>query len=203
MIASVDESVGRVLEMLDELKLAENTLVIFTSDNGGVGGYVREGIKRPAASPTTPRCAAARACSTRAASACRTSSAGRARSRPAATCDSRSTASTCIPTLLELAGAKPPAEQPLDGVSYVAPADAAAARPTGPRGDLLALPRLPRRGQGTWRTTPAGAIRAGDWKLMEFFEDGRLELYNLGTTSANRRTSPRSSLNGAADCMHS
>ena len=42
MIASVDESVGRVLAKLDELKLAENTLVIFTSDNGGVGGYVRE-----------------------------------------------------------------------------------------------------------------------------------------------------------------
>lgn len=32
---------------------------------------------------------------------------------------------------------------------------------------------------GTWRTTPVGAIRSGDWKLLEFFEDGRLELYNL------------------------
>ena len=34
-------------------------------------------------------------------------------------------------------------------------------------------------GAGSWRTTPAGAIRSGDWKLHEFFEDGRLELYNL------------------------
>jgi arylsulfatase A-like enzyme len=34
-------------------------------------------------------------------------------------------------------------------------------------------------GRDAWRTTPAGAIRAGDWKLVEFFEDGRLELYNL------------------------
>jgi len=34
-------------------------------------------------------------------------------------------------------------------------------------------------GQNTWRTTPVGVITAGDWKLMEFFEDGRLELYNL------------------------
>jgi arylsulfatase A-like enzyme len=32
---------------------------------------------------------------------------------------------------------------------------------------------------GPWRTTPAGAVRSGDWKLIEFFEDGRLELYNL------------------------
>ncbi len=30
-----------------------------------------------------------------------------------------------------------------------------------------------------WRTTPAGTIEVGDWKLLEFFEDGRLELYNL------------------------
>ncbi len=44
MIASVDESVGRVLAVLDELGLAENTVVIFSSDNVGVGGYVREGI---------------------------------------------------------------------------------------------------------------------------------------------------------------
>ena len=45
MIYSVDESVGRVMKTLDELKLADNTVLIFTSDNGGVGGYVREGIK--------------------------------------------------------------------------------------------------------------------------------------------------------------
>ena len=43
MIASVDESVGRVLKTLDELGLADNTLVIFTSDNGGVGGYAARG----------------------------------------------------------------------------------------------------------------------------------------------------------------
>src|ERR1044071_9975483 len=46
MIASVDESVGRVMATLDELKLTENTVLIFSSDNGGVGGYFREGIKK-------------------------------------------------------------------------------------------------------------------------------------------------------------
>src|SRR5262249_15417807 len=39
MIASLDESVGRVLQKLRELKLEGNTLVVFSSDNGGVGGY--------------------------------------------------------------------------------------------------------------------------------------------------------------------
>ena len=46
MIASVDESVGRVMAVLDDLNLADNTVLIFTSDNGGVGGYAREGIKK-------------------------------------------------------------------------------------------------------------------------------------------------------------
>lgn len=30
-----------------------------------------------------------------------------------------------------------------------------------------------------WRATPAGVVRRGDWKLIEFFEDSRAELYNL------------------------
>lgn len=34
-------------------------------------------------------------------------------------------------------------------------------------------------GPNTWRTTPVSIVQAGDWKLMEFLEDGRLELYNL------------------------
>ena len=43
MIYSVDESVGRIMALLDELNLADNTVLIFSSDNGGVGGYDREG----------------------------------------------------------------------------------------------------------------------------------------------------------------
>ena len=42
MIYSVDESVGRIMALLDELHLADNTVLIFSSDNGGVGGYDRE-----------------------------------------------------------------------------------------------------------------------------------------------------------------
>ena len=34
-------------------------------------------------------------------------------------------------------------------------------------------------GTGLWRTTPVSVIQVSDWKLMEFLEDGRLELYNL------------------------
>src|SRR5262249_21372673 len=75
-------------------------------------------------------------------------------------------------------GAKPP-QQVLDGVSLV---------PIW-KEPKAALKReaiyahfpgyLEGSGPGNWRTTPAGSIRAGDFKLLEFFEDGRLELYNL------------------------
>ena len=179
MIASVDESVGRVLAALDELKLAERTLVIFTSDNGGVGGYEREGIQGGSITDNAPLQGRQRACSTKAASACRTSSAGPARSRRAPSASSRSTAWTCIRRCWNWPGRQPEPGYPLDGQSYLGllvggrPAEADA----GPL--FWHFPGYLGAGGGTWRTTPAGAIRSGDWKLLEFFEDGRLELYNL------------------------
>src|SRR5262249_31937503 len=45
MIASLDESVGKIVQTLDELQLTKRTLVIFSSDNGGVGGYQRAGVE--------------------------------------------------------------------------------------------------------------------------------------------------------------
>ena len=81
-------------------------------------------------------------------------------------------------TLVELARTEQPADYPLDGVSYARLLT----------GDIQSLerdaiywhfPGYLGAGAGRWRTMPCGAIRAGDWKLIEFFEDGRLELYNL------------------------
>ena len=80
MIDSVDESVGRIVAKLDELKLADNTLVIFASDNGGVGGYDREGIERRRRHGQRSAARRQGHRSTKAACACRSSSAGRARS---------------------------------------------------------------------------------------------------------------------------
>jgi arylsulfatase A-like enzyme len=178
MIASVDESVGRVLQVLDECQLAERTLVIFTSDNGGVGGYEREGIQGGSITDNAPL------------------KGGKGmlyeggirvpyifrwagKIPPGKECDTPINSVDLYPTLLELAGAAPPADYPLDGVSY------AALLTSGGRATLQRealywhFPGYLGAGQGTWRTTPAGALRAGDWKLLEFFEDGRRELYNL------------------------
>jgi arylsulfatase A-like enzyme len=83
------------------------------------------------------------------------------------------------PTLLEVAGAQPPSGYPLDGVSYVKLLTSGGKTSLGRDAIYWHFPGYLGAGENTWRTTPAGAIRSGDWKLIEFFEDNRLELYNL------------------------
>ena len=84
------------------------------------------------------------------------------------------------PTMLDIAGARCQDGYVLDGESIVP-----LLRQTGsPKRDAIfwhfpAYLQGYRSTRDPWRTTPAGAIRQGDYKLIEFFEDGRLELYDL------------------------
>jgi arylsulfatase A-like enzyme len=82
-------------------------------------------------------------------------------------------------TFLEMTGAPAP-DQARDGESLVAllKDPAAALKRTA---IYQHMPGYLGAGKGTWRTTPVGVIQQGDWKLMEFFEDGRLELYDLAS----------------------
>lgn len=177
MIASVDESVGRILQTLDDLQLADNTVVFFASDNGGVGGYVREGIKQGGdVTDNTPLRSGKGSLyegGTRVPLIARWP--GHA---PAGTSCSVPTIHVDIyPTLLELAGAKAP-PQVLDGESLVKLIE----KPDGVLSREAIYQHFPGylgAGKDTWRTTPVSLIQSGDWKLMEFLEDGKLELYNL------------------------
>jgi len=179
MIYSVDESVGRVLATLDELKLSENTLVIYSSDNGGVGGYVREGIKQGGdVTDNTPL---------RGGKGMLYEGGHRVpyifrwpgKIPEGAVCEQPITGVDLYPTLLEVAGAKCPANYPLDGVSYLKVLTSGGKANLNRDAIYWHFPGYLGAGKNTWRTLPVGAIRSGDWKLMEFFEDGRLELYNL------------------------
>ncbi len=177
MIASVDESVGRVMALLDELKLAENTVLIFSSDNGGVGGYVREGLKANDITDNAPLRSGKGSLyegGTRDPFIVRWPGKVRAGS----TCGVPTIHVDVYPTFAELAGASSPANTPLDGESLVPLFKDGSATL---RRDAIYqhFPGYLGSGGGTWRTTPVSIIQAGDWKLMEFFEDGRLELYNL------------------------
>lgn len=177
MIASVDESVGRVVAKLDELKLSENTLVIFTSDNGGVGGYVREGVKQGGDITDNAPLRSGKGCLYE--GGVRVAWIARWPGKIlAGTTDTPVISVDVMPTLLELGGGKAPDKQPLDGVSLVECLKSGGKK--APERDLFwHFPGYLGAGKGAWRTTPAGAIRSGDWKLIEFFEDGKKELYNL------------------------
>lgn len=169
MIASLDDSVGRIVARLEERKLAENTLIVFTSDNGGFvndyqgkrvtdnaplrsgkGSLYEGGVRVPlivrGPGVATPG------------SLCR---------EPVATAD-------LFFTLLELARVAVPetANAPRDGIS-LAP--------------LLRAPESNLRRDTLYfhyphyyaTTTPVSALRAGDWKLLEYHETDSIELFNL------------------------
>ncbi len=177
MIYSVDESVGRIMRTLDELKIADNTVLIFTSDNGGVGGYVREGIKKGGDitdnAPLRSGKGSLYEGGTREPFIVRWPGV----TKPGTTCDVPTIHVDIYPTMLELGGASKPT-QVLDGESLVKLFRDPAAKLE--RDAIYQhFPGYLGAGEDTWRTTPVSLIQVGEWKLMEFLEDGRLELYNL------------------------
>lgn len=178
MIASVDESVGRVMQTLDELKLADDTVLIFSSDNGGVGGYAREGIKSghdiTDNSPLRSGKGSLYEGGTRVPFIVRWPGVTKAGS----SCDVPTIHVDLYPTFAEIGKAALPEGQTLDGESLVALFRDPAAN-LKREAIYQHFPGYLGAGENTWRTTPVGLIEVGDWKLMEYFEDGRLELYNL------------------------
>jgi arylsulfatase A-like enzyme len=178
MIASVDESVGRVMALLDELKLAERTVLIFTSDNGGVGGYVREGVKQ--AGDVTDNAPLRSGKGSLYEGGTRVPFIVRwpGRVQPGSACDVPAVHVDIYPTLVEIGGGRLPAAQVFDGES-LAPLFRDPGAKLARDAFFQHFPGYLGAGVGSWRTTPVSLIHAGDWKLMEFLEDGRLELYNL------------------------
>jgi arylsulfatase A-like enzyme len=184
MIYSVDESVGRIVKTLDDLKLADNTLVIFSSDNGGVGGYEREGIR--GGHDVTDNAPLRGGKGMLYEGGIRVPfifrwpghiAAGAVDDTPIARVD-------LYPSFLDLAGAPRPDNYVLDGVDLL---PLLTQRKPLERDALYwHFPGYLGAGKNAWRTTPAGAIRSGDDKLIEFFEDGRLELYDLKTDSSEK-----------------
>jgi len=176
MIQSLDEGVGRILAKLDELGIAENTVVIFFSDNGGVGGYGRAGVKASEITDNAPL---------RGGKGMLYEGGVRVPLvvrwpgvvEPGSTCDVPVISLDLYPTILEIAGTPGDPEQRLDGKSIVPLLKGGS--PWQREALFWHFPAYLQGRGASDRTTPAGAVRAGDFKLIEFFEDGRLELYNL------------------------
>ena len=165
MVQEMDEAVARVLKKLDDLKLAQNTVVVFTSDNGGLstaegsptsnlplragkGWNYEGGIRVPLIVRLPGRVPAS------------------------ATCDVPAISNDLYPTLIALAGLTIPAEQRPDGVSLAPLLDG-----KGPIAERPLFWHYPHYSNQGGR--PGGAVRVGRWKLLESFEDNRVELYDL------------------------
>jgi arylsulfatase A-like enzyme len=171
MIEQLDQAIGTVLNKLDELGLDDNTIVCFTSDNGGVssgdayatsnlplrGGKGRQwegGIREPFYIKAP-----------------RTTKGGSINTTPVNGID-------WYPTLLELCGIDIPKKQKVDGVSLVPLLEGKTIQ------DRLLYWHYPHYGnQGG---EPSSIIMEGDWKLIHYHEDERDELYHLGNDIGER-----------------
>jgi arylsulfatase A len=169
MIESLDESTGKILQALEDLNLRENTIVVFTSDNGGLmssttnlglragKGSVYEGGVRVPLIFSLP-----------------------GRIKPGTTSNTPGMSIDLLPTLVDLCGLALTETPAWDGVS-LSPV-------------LLGTGKLP-RDTLYWHyphyhpggATPYGAVRSGNWRLVEFYEDDRVELYNLEDDPAESR----------------
>lgn len=167
MIYAMDENIGRILGKLDELFLTDETVVIFMSDNGGLSTLGRKW------SPTSnvPLRAGKGWCYE---GGIREPMIIRAPGVTSAgtVCDTPVVSMDFYPTILELAGLDQVTEQRVDGRSL---------KPVLSGKDSLDRKSLfwhyPHYHGSKW--IPGSAIREGDWKLIRFYEDDKIELYNL------------------------
>ncbi len=172
MIENLDENTGRLLAAVHDAGLTESTMVVFTSDNGGLAtaegsptcnaplaegkGWMYEGGTREPLIVKWPGV-----------------------TEPGSICDVPVTSPDFYPTFLEMAGLKPIREQHADGESLLP-----LLKGNGSLKRSAIFWHYPHYGnQGG---TPGSSVRCGDYKLIEFFEDGRLELYNLRSDASEK-----------------
>lgn len=165
MLESVDQGVGRIVQRLDELKLTERTLVIFTSDNGGLA--TREGPHTPSTINSPLREGKGWLYEGGVRVPLIVSWPGHIEPRV----DETPVWSADLPvTALALCGQKFPT--PVDGDDLSALL--LARTPLPPRELYWHYPHYANQG-----SRPGGSVRDGDWKLIEFYDTGRRELFNL------------------------
>jgi uncharacterized sulfatase len=176
MVEELDRSVGRILDKLEELDLERDTVVMFYSDNGGLRrDYLGVGPVVSSNAPLRDEKGTLYEGGIRVPLIVRCPG----RAPHGQTCTVPVSSVDLFPTFLSLAGDPTPPSQSLDGRDLVPVL-------RGRRTELRDRPLF-------WHypvyhhSTPAGAVRQGDWKLIEFFEDGHCELYNLARDPGETR----------------
>ncbi len=174
MVESLDAACGRILKALDEAGLAENTLVAFASDNGGL--HVSELKESPPTHNTPFRAGKGHLYE----GGIRTPLIVRypGRIAPGRTITEPVVLGDLMPTVCALAGAAAPTVADFLDLSPLL----LEGKALPPRPLFWHQPHYMNQGG-----RPAGAVREGDWKLLEHYEDGRLELYRLSDDPGETR----------------
>jgi len=175
LIKAVDDNVGRLMTALDALGKAEDTIVVFASDNGDLAtaegsptcnaplaegkGWMYEGGTREPLIVRWP-----------------------GRIEAGSTCRTPVTSPDFFPTFLAAAGAEPEPSHHCDGRDILPLLTGGEAADLDERAIFWHYPHYGNQGG-----TPGSSVRQNDWKLIEFFEDGRLELYNLRDDASEDR----------------
>lgn len=167
LIESLDAAVGRVLKALEDQGVAKNTVVIFASDNGGV--HISELKESPATYNAPSRAGKGFVYE----GGLRTPLIIRYPGRIASRVVSEPVVlGDLCPTICALA--KVPAPKTLDFQDISPLLFDSKLADTKPRALFWHQPHYMNQGG-----KPAGVVREGDWKLIEQYEDGSLELFNL------------------------
>lgn len=164
MVEAMDSAIGKVLDTLEESGLEDNTIVIFMSDNGGLAtseGHPTSNLPLRAGKGWLYEGGIREPMIIKWPSV----------TKPFSVCNVPVTSTDFYPTMLEMAGLSLRPRQHKDGVSLVP----------------LLKGKMLDRGAIYWHYphygnqggSPGAAIREGDWKLIKWYEDGQLELYNL------------------------
>lgn len=164
MVEAMDAAVGTVLAALEEHKVEDNTVVMLMSDNGGLStseGHPTSNLPLRAGKGWMYEGGIREPMIVRAPGV----------TKAGAVCDDYVTSTDFYPTILELAGLPSRPKQHLDGKSFVKLL-------RGEQQDRGAIYwHYPHYGnQGG---SPSGAVREGRWKLIEHYETGRVELFDL------------------------
>lgn len=179
MVENVDTQIGRLIDLLERRGKLDNTFILFTSDNGGVYGITKQwplragkgslyegGIREPMFVVWKDKVAE-----------------GTKSEIPVTSID-------FFPTILEVAGITPPADKVLDGKSLLPVLTG-----KGKIGERPLFWHTPVYLEGgnretqdaVFRTRPVSVVRYGEWKLLQYFENSDLELYNLNNDIGEKK----------------
>lgn len=185
MVESVDESLGRIISELDRLGLRDNTIVIFFSDNGGMSAANYFKPDRKIAAKNLDKAFSTSNLPLRGGKGWLYEGGIRepliiswkgTKLKKGSVSDIPVISTDFYPTLIELAGITSPSQMHLDGVS-IAPVleNSGKTKELKSRALYWHFPQYSNHGQ----QSPGGAIRLGDYKLLEYYENCRVQLFDL------------------------